>query len=302
MALDRYLEHLAYEKRCSAHTVQAYRRDLQQFDTWLQAMGVGLETATGKLVRAWMMSLLEQGIGARSVNRKLSALRGYYTFLRMVGLLAEDPTALIEPPKTPKRLPEFVEQVRMDRLFDELKWPDGARGDRDRLILELLYGTGMRLAELLGLGVGDVDLHRATLRVLGKRNKERILPLAPALCDRLRAYLAQRVAGGAPEGGPLLVDEKGQPLARRSVQRLVVYYLSGVTSQRKRSPHVLRHTFATHMLEQGADLNAVKELLGHAGLAATQVYTHNTVEKLRNVHAQAHPRGGGVPHEPSNDR
>jgi integrase/recombinase XerC len=302
MSLDRYLEHLAYEKRCSAHTVQAYRRDLQQFAGFLEGMGVGLEAATGKLVRGWMMGLLEQGIGARSVNRKLSALRGYYTFLRTVGVLAEDPTALIDPPKTPKRLPEFVELGRMDRLFDDLKWPEGAKGERDRLILELLYSTGMRLAELLGLGVGDVDLHRATVKVLGKRNKERIVPLTPALCERLRAYLVVRAASGVGERGPLLVDEKGQPLARRSVQRLVVYYLSGVTSQRKRSPHVLRHTFATHMLDQGADLNAVKELLGHAGLAATQVYTHNTVEKLRNVHAQAHPRGGGVPHEPSNER
>jgi integrase/recombinase XerC len=302
MSLDRYLEHLAYEKRCSAHTVQAYRRDLQQFAGFLEGMGVGLEAATGKLVRGWMMGLLEQGIGARSVNRKLSALRGYYTFLRTVGVLAEDPTALIDPPKTPKRLPEFVELGRMDRLFDDLKWPEGAKGERDRLILELLYGTGMRLAELLGLGLGDVDLHRATVKVLGKRNKERIVPLTPALCERLRAYLVVRAASGVGERGPLLVDEKGQPLARRSVQRLVVYYLSGVTSQRKRSPHVLRHTFATHMLDQGADLNAVKELLGHAGLAATQVYTHNTVEKLRNVHAQAHPRGGGVPHEPSNER
>ncbi|MCU0319081.1 MAG: tyrosine-type recombinase/integrase [Flavobacteriales bacterium] len=302
MSLDRYLEHLAYEKRCSAHTVQAYRRDLQQFAGFLEGMGVGLEAATGKLVRGWMMGLLEQGIGARSVNRKLSALRGYYTFLRTVGVLTEDPTALIDPPKTPKRLPEFVELGRMDRLFDDLKWPEGAKGERDRLILELLYSTGMRLAELLGLGVGDVDLHRATVKVLGKRNKERIVPLTPALCERLRAYLVVRAASGVGERGPLLVDEKGQPLARRSVQRLVVYYLSGVTSQRKRSPHVLRHTFATHMLDQGADLNAVKELLGHAGLAATQVYTHNTVEKLRNVHAQAHPRGGGVPHEPSNER
>lgn len=302
MSLDRYLEHLAYEKRCSAHTVQAYRRDLQQFAGFLEGMGLGLEAATNKLVRGWMMGLLERGIGARSVNRKLSALRGYYTFLRTVGVLAEDPTALIDPPKTPKRLPEFVELGRMDRLFDDLAWPEGAKGERDRLILELLYGTGMRLAELLGLGVGDVDLHRATVKVLGKRNKERIVPLTPALCDRLRAYLVVRAGAGPPAGAPLLVDEKGQPLARRSVQRLVVYYLSGVTSQRKRSPHVLRHTFATHMLDQGADLNAVKELLGHAGLAATQVYTHNTVEKLRNVHAQAHPRGGGVPHEPSNER
>jgi integrase/recombinase XerC len=162
-------------------------------------------------------------------------------------------------------------------------------------MLELLYGTGMRLAELLGLKVGDADLRAGTLKVLGKRNKERILPLAPALCASLADLLGQRgVLLGRPlPADPLLVDERGEPLARRTVQRLVVHYLSGVTPQQKRSPHVLRHTFATHMLENGADLNAVKELLGHAGLAATQVYTHNTVEKLRKVHALAHPRGGG---------
>jgi integrase/recombinase XerC len=152
----------------------------------------------------------------------------------------------------------------------------------------------MRLAELLGLRVGDVDTHAGTVKVLGKRNKERIVPVGDELLQRLQAYLLLREAmpGGSSPGAPLLVGDSGRPLARRTVQRLVVHYLGGVTTQRKRSPHVLRHTFATHMLEHGADLNAVKEILGHAGLAATQVYTHNTVEKLRNVHAKAHPRGG----------
>lgn len=182
----------------------------------------------------------------------------------------------------------------MERLLDEVEWPPGHQGDTERLIIELLYQTGMRLAELLGLAVGDADLRRGTLRVMGKRQKERIIPIGPELVDRLKAYLVGRTATGAADAmaAPLLVDAGGEPLARRSVQRLVSRYLSGVTTQRKRSPHVLRHSFATHMLEHGADLNAVKELLGHANLAATQVYTHNTVEKLRKVHAQAHPRGG----------
>lgn len=303
MPIDRYLDHLAYEKRCSAHTVLAYRRDLVQFVAFLSGHGgVPIERATDRMIRLWMMQLMEQGTGPRSVNRKLSALRGYYRFAKLVGEVTSEPTALIDPPKTPKRLPEFVEEVRMERLFEELKWPEGFKGDTDRVVLEVLYGTGMRLAELLGLTVGDVDLERSAVRVLGKRNKERIIPLGDRLVDLLAGYLATRKGrfGTLEPRQPLLIDEKEKPLARRSVQRLVVHYLSGVTSQHKRSPHVLRHTFATHLLEHGADLNAVKELLGHAGLAATQVYTHNTVEKLRKVHAQAHPRGGGgVPMKPN---
>jgi integrase/recombinase XerC len=295
MLLDRFLDHLAYEKRCSPHTVAAYRRDLQQFQAHLAGAGVPLEQATDRLVRAWMMTLMEAGDSPRTVNRKLSALRGFYRFARLTGTITTEPTALVDPPRTPKRLPEFVEEVRMDRLFAATTWPEGYEGAVHRCMVELLYGTGMRLAELLGLKVGDADLRAGTLKVLGKRNKERILPLAPALCASLADLLGQRGAllGRPLPGDPLLVDERGEPLARRTVQRLVVHYLSGVTPQQKRSPHVLRHTFATHMLENGADLNAVKELLGHAGLAATQVYTHNTVEKLRKVHALAHPRGGG---------
>ena len=296
MLLDRYVDHLTYEKRYSAHTVAAYRRDLLQFQGFLAQFGLQqAEQATDKSVRAWMMGLMEQGTGARSVNRKLSALRGFFRFARLTGTITTEPTALIEPPKTPKRLPEFVEEQRMVRMFDDLDWPEGYKGDLDRLIMELFYGTGMRLAELVGLRVGDLDTHNRTLRVLGKRNKERLIPLAHPLAAAIAELLAARTALRGDPGAedPLLVTAKGEPLARRSVQRLVTHYLSGVTSQQKRSPHVLRHTFATHMLEHGADLNAVKELLGHAGLAATQVYTHNTVEKLRKVHAQAHPRGGG---------
>jgi integrase/recombinase XerC len=297
MLLDRFLDHLAHEKRCSALTVSAYQRDMLQFEAYLKVLTgqEGAEHANDKAIRAWMMDLLGKGIGPRSVNRKLSALRAFYRFARTVGAVAGDPTDLIDPPKTPKRLPEFVEEKRMGSLFEGMRWPDGFEGARDRCIMEMFYGTGMRLAELLGLGPLDLDRGARTLRVLGKRNKERILPLSDELMMVLDGYLVQReaVVAGAGEGtAALFVTEKGKPMARRSVQRLVERYLGTVTTQRKRSPHVLRHTFATHMLEHGADLNAVKELLGHASLAATQVYTHNTVEKLRKVHQQAHPRGG----------
>lgn len=295
MLVQRYLDHLQLEKRSSPHTVAAYRRDLEQFGQFLATLGVPTpEAATDRTVRGWMMHLMEEGVGPRSINRKLSALRGFYRFARLTGSVTAEPTALIDPPRTPKRLPEFVEERRMAVLLDELAWPDGQRGETHRLIMELLYGTGMRLAELLGLTLGDVDLGARTLKVLGKRNKERIIPLSDALVERLRHYmlLRQAMPGSAALQQPLLVQENGLPFSRRSVQRLVAYYLGGVTPQRKRSPHVLRHTFATHMLDHGADLNAVKELLGHAGLAATQVYTHNTVDKLRKAYAQAHPRGG----------
>lgn len=297
MGLERFIDHLRYEKRSSPHTVLAYQRDLEQFQAFLKdKLGpIELAHAPDKAVRAWMMALMEQGTGPRSVNRKLSSLRAYYRFARVVGDSTTDPTALLDPPKVPKRLPEFVDEQRMDRLFAQTEWSGGFAGARDRLVMEVLYGTGMRLAELLGIAVGDVDRRSRTVRVLGKRNKERIIPLGDAVVAALDAYLPLRHAlpPAAGAGDALVLNDRGEPMPRRSVQRLVAHYLRQVTTQRKRSPHVLRHTFATHMLEHGADLNAVKEILGHAGLAATQVYTHNTVEKLKKVHRQAHPRGGG---------
>ena len=298
MALDRFLSHLAHEKRASPHTVAAYRRDLAQFSGFLaDACGsAALEQATPKAVRTWMMQLMEARIGPRTVARKLSSLRAFYRFARKMGLVAADPTALAEAPKAPKRLPEFVAERDMAKLLDQVAWPEGFTGARDRLLLELLYGTGMRLAELTGLKPADFDVRRNSLRVLGKRNKERIIPLAAPLTALVQEHLLLRAALPSPPapGTALLVKPDGQPLPRRSVQSIVNHYLGTVTTQAKRSPHVLRHTYATHLLEHGADLNAVKELLGHASLAATQVYTHNTVEKLKRAHSQAHPRGGSA--------
>ncbi|MBK8339116.1 MAG: tyrosine-type recombinase/integrase [Flavobacteriales bacterium] len=302
MLTERFLDHLAYEKRCSPHTQTAYRRDLAQFSEHLQKHTgqPALGSADARAVRGWVMNLLDGGMAARSVNRKLSALRAFYKFARTVGAVSADPTELIDPPKTPGRLPEFIPEREVERMFASVAEGIPASDPLERLVLELFYGTGIRLAELVGLELNAVDLHRRTIRVLGKRNKERIIPIGEGLSDAIAFYLSvrpvwMRTAAGAE---PLLLGRTGKPLARRSVQRLVARALGRVTTRTKRSPHVLRHTFATHMLEHGADLNAVKELLGHAGLAATQVYTHNTVEKLRKVHAQAHPRGGGHLQEP----
>ena len=302
MLTERFLDHLAYEKRCSPHTQAAYRRDLAQFGAYLDELrgDPALTSADPRSVRGWVMSLLDGGISARSVNRKLSALRAFYKFARTVGSVSEDPTDLIDPPKTPARLPEFIPEREVEDVFASAKEGPGKPDPLERLVLELFYGTGIRLAELVGLELNAVDLHRRTIRVLGKRNKERIIPIGEGLSDAIGFYLSVRPAPMPAFGQnePLLLGSTGKPLARRTVQRLVARALGRVTTRTKRSPHVLRHTFATHMLEHGSDLNAVKELLGHAGLAATQVYTHNTVEKLRKVHAQAHPRGGGHLQEP----
>jgi integrase/recombinase XerC len=299
MTLERFLAHLALEKRCSPHTVAAYRRDLGQFMDFLaETIGSAtLDTATDRHVRAWMMHLGEVGNGGRTHGPQAQRPARLLPLCPQDGRRGQGPHGLGRTPKAPKRLPEFVAERDMARLLDELPWPEGFIGARDRLLLELLYGSGMRLAELCGLTPAAVDLRRGSLRVLGKHNKERLIPLAPPLVELVRGYLALRAGLPQPPplNAPLLVKPDGKPLPRRSVQSLVIAYLGAVTTQTKRSPHVLRHTYATHLLEHGADLNAVKELLGHASLAATQVYTHNTVEKLKRVHGQAHPRGGGGP-------
>ncbi|HRD52883.1 MAG TPA: tyrosine-type recombinase/integrase [Flavobacteriales bacterium] len=293
MLINRYLEHLAHERRVSAHTVAAYKADLDLFMAYLGENGTPrIEDADGQLIRYWVMARMETGESARTVNRRLSAIRGFFRFARQVGAALADPTDLIDAPKMPKRLPEFVEEGRMEKVFAAEAISSDPKQQVELLVLELLYGTGMRLAELLGLKVGDFDGRSGTLRLLGKRNKERIVPIGQGLVERLRAHVEGRPAAIAERQRPLLLKSDGKPLSRSGVQRLVRHHLGQATTQEKRSPHVLRHTFATHMLNRGADLNAVKEILGHAGLAATQVYTHNTAEKLKKAHIQAHPRGG----------
>ena len=241
------------------------------------------------MIRSWLVFLMEHQIGARSVNRKLTTLKSFYKFLQKEGILLENPMNRITPPKTSKRLPVFIEKDKMDILFDLIDFGEGYAGLRNRLIMEMFYSTGMRLSELVNLKETDVDLHNDTIKVLGKRNKERLIPFSKKFGSLIGSYLNEKTKTfGAQQA--LFLTDKGHRIYPKMVYRVVVRYLGMVTTMEKKSPHVLRHTFATHLLNNGAELNAVKELLGHANLSATQVYTHNTIEKLKRIYKQAHPK------------
>ncbi|HNS17183.1 MAG TPA: tyrosine-type recombinase/integrase [Bacteroidales bacterium] len=294
MLRARFIDYIRYEKRYSHHTVIAYQTDLDQFYSYLQAQ-YGLDDilqVDHQMIRSWMVSLMDVHVNPRSINRKLSTLRSYYKFLLREGVVDVNPLTKVISPKNPHRLPVFVEKEKMETLFDANDFGEGFAGMRNRLVLELLYATGMRLSEMIHLRVADVDFDRSQIKVLGKRNKERIIPVTSQVEVLLRQYVDLRKIqeGKIREVPYLLVTDKGRKCYPKFIYRLVVRHLDLVTTLGKKSPHVLRHTFATHLLNEGADLNAVKELLGHANLSATQIYTHNTIEKLKKIYNQAHPR------------
>ncbi len=294
MLRARFIDYIRYEKRYSHHTVIAYQNDLDQFYSYLQAQ-YGLDDILEidhQMIRSWLVSLMDIRVNPRSINRKLSTLRSFYKFLLREGVVEENPLVKVLSPKNPHRLPVFVEKEKMEFLFHDIDFGEGFPGLRNRLVLELLYATGMRLSEMINLRVGDIDADRLQIKVQGKRNKERILPIASPVGRLLKDYLILR-EGMAVEKSDipwLLLTDKGRKCYPKFIYRLVVRYLDVVTTLGKKSPHILRHTFATHLLNEGADLNAVKELLGHANLSATQIYTHNTIEKLKKIYNQAHPR------------
>jgi len=287
--LERFINYLQFEKRFSSHTIVAYKNDINQFIVYSEkAYNLNLiEEINHLIIRSWVVSLMESKMSARSVNRKITTLKTFYKFLLRENVVSANPMLKIQSPKTSKKLPIFIEKTSMDVLLDNIEFEDDFFGRRNQLIIELFYATGMRLSELINLKQRDVDLHACQLKVLGKRNKERIIPFNNELKHKIDKYIALK-----PEikNEYLLINDKGKKLYEKFVYRLVNNYLSQVTTVQKKSPHILRHTFATHMLNNGADLNAIKELLGHANLSATQVYTHNTVEKLKNIHKQAHPK------------
>jgi integrase/recombinase XerC len=290
---ESFLQYLKIEKRYSPHTVRSYLNDLDQFDSYLSVQGQPADPilVTSHDIRAWIVSLIDNKYATVSVHRKISCLRVYFRYLRKEGIINNDPLQKVVLPKRKKMLPVFVEEESMNKLLDDFSFGDGFEGISRRTIIEMLYSTGMRRSELVGLRDIDVDLAEGSVKVTGKRNKQRIIPLVKPFIIRLEDYIKVRdkEIENRSEGW-FFVTEKGNKLYDKYVYNTVKGYLAMVTTIEKKSPHILRHTFATHMLNHGADLNSIKELLGHANLSATQVYTHNTFEKLRKVYKQAHPR------------
>ena len=297
-----FLNHLQHQRRLSAHTVTAYRTDLRQFTAFCAArFGVGEPGGVARdHVKAWLAALLTEGLAAASVRRKLSSVKAYYAYRQQRGMQQDNPTLRIPVPKQPKRLPTVIADKDVRRLFESFPDPQ-TTGDfpglRDHLLLALLYQCGLRRAELIGLTDGAVDLNLRRLSVVGKRNKQRLVPFGPGLAELLECYGALRAATFAGPPPALLLTDTGKRMYPKFVYNKVTHYLGVHSLEDKRSPHVLRHTFATRLLEAGADLNAVKELLGHANLAATQVYTHNNIKRLQDVYRQAHPGGAGTGQE-----
>lgn len=290
---ESFLQYLQTEKRYSPHTVRSYSNDLDQFCLFLSSQGLPDDPVlvNSHDIRAWIVNMLGNTYTTVSVHRKISCLRVFYRYLRKEGHLKNDPLEKVVLPKRKKRLPVFVEEAAMNSLLDDCTFGDDFSGVRNRTIIEMLYLTGMRRAELVGLKENDVDLAGGVLKVTGKRNKQRIIPVVTTFVKNLSEYIKLRNEIFPSEGnGWFFITDKGNKLYDKYVYNLVNRYLAMVTTIEKKSPHILRHTFATHMLNHGADLNSIKELLGHANLSATQVYTHNTFEKLKKIYKQAHPR------------
>jgi integrase/recombinase XerC len=290
--LHSFFDYLTYEKKYSIHTITSYKNDLHQFIEFINPQKEEFPAVeiNYQHIRAWVADLIKHKISARSVNRKLSSLKSFFKYLQRLKIIGINPLSKISGPKTPKRLPVFIDQNHMDNLFTDVKFEEGFNGQRDQLILDLLYQTGIRRSELTHLKESDIDLFNSTIKVLGKRNKERIIPISLPLKRNLESYLKVKEELNL-SNMMLLVSEKGNTLSEQAVYKSVKKYLAQITTIQKKSPHVLRHTFATHLLNNGADINAVKDLLGHANLSATQVYTHNTIDKLKKSYKQAHPRG-----------
>ena len=278
------------EKRYSVHTTVSYKNDLTQFNLYLSNFYSGIEFDKVEMfhVRSYMVHLLESKLAKSTVARKVSSIKSLYKFLKKEELVSSSPVQLLETPKLDSRLPVFLKEEEVINLFEEFKFEDSFSGKRDKMILYLFYQTGIRLSELIGLK--DVDVRNGELKVLGKRNKERIIPFSNNIQPLIDQYLTLKNKLDF-KNKYFFVTDKGNKLYEKFVYRKVNHYLSMVSKKKKKSPHILRHTFATHMLNNGADLNSIKEILGHENLSATQVYTHNTFQKLKSIHKQSHPRG-----------
>lgn len=288
--INDYLAYLRTEKRYSEHTLISYRKDLEQYHAFCQDHGKEGMDLFFKTIRNWVVSMMEQGYTPRTIHRKLSSLRSYCKYLIRRGVLDTDPVEKVLKPKMNKRLPQFVDEKGINELLDHYDFGDDYPGVRNRLLVNLLYQTGIRRSELAGLTLGSLDLRQGMVRVRGKRDKERLIPLGIELTGEIERYLELRSERFPGSGEVLFLTNRGAPVYVQMVYRVVNKYLRLITTLEKTSPHILRHSFATHMLNNGAELNAIKELLGHSSLSATQVYTHNTFEKLKSIYKQAHPR------------
>jgi integrase/recombinase XerC len=290
MKIGVFLQYLQIQRKYSEHTVNAYKNDLSSFELFFSGnFGVEPDNAQYADIRKWIAFLAEEKISARSINRKISALRTYFNYLIKNGILSENPTNQIVGPKVSKKLPAFIEQESIDMLNNHDLFGFDFRGCRNMLIVEILYGTGIRRAELINLKNINVDIVKCQIKVLGKRNKERIIPYPKSILPLIEEYhrFKNQIA---VKTDTFLITEKGASLYPKLIHRVVTQYLGMVSTSEKKSPHVLRHTFATHLLNNGADINAIKELLGHSNLSATQIYTHTSFERLNQIYKQAHPR------------
>lgn len=289
---DSFLDYLQYERNYSEETIKSYREDLRQFEEFArEEIGDSAPSEVkAELVREWIVSLMDRGYTSTSINRKLSSLRSFYKFLLRKGEVAVNPLQKITGPKNKKPLPAFLRESDMDRLLDEVDFGEGFKGCRDHMIVEMFYATGVRLSELIGLDNKDVDFSSSLIKVTGKRNKQRLIPFGEELKIAMMEYVDVRNEAVSIRTNAFFVRENGERLSRSIVENLVKRNLSKVVTLKKRSPHVLRHTFATTMLNHDAELGAIKELLGHESLATTEVYTHTTFEELKKVYNLAHPR------------
>lgn len=291
MMIEAFLDYLRFERNYSEHTVVAYETDLRQFGDFLKSVGEELDytNVDADLIRSWVVNLMNSS-KSTSVNRKLSSLRSFYRFLMKRGKTMANPLTKITGPKNSKSLPTFLRENDMDRLLDEISYGEGFEAVRDRMILETFYATGMRLSELVGLNDTDVDFSAMQMKVTGKRNKQRLIPFAGELAADLREYIIIRNETIPERSDAFFVLKNGKRMYPEKVYGIVRRNLAKVVSVKKKSPHVLRHTFATAMLNHEAELKSVKELLGHESLATTEIYTHTTFEELKKVYEQAHPR------------
>jgi integrase/recombinase XerC len=291
--IQSFIDYLTFQKRYSPHTIVSYENDLCAFFDFiaLQFECTKIEEVSASFVRTWLASMKEAGMESKSINRKISSLKSFFKYQLKQGVVLTSPMVTIISPKVKKRLPQFVDEKDIHTLFSYIEFPDNWEGKTHRLLLQLFYNTGMRQAELVNLKEAQVDSGNGNIKVIGKGNKERVLPVSKELMFLVVDYLkGKRIHFEQFDSELLLVNGKGKKLYPKYVYNVVRHYLSSVTTIDKKSPHVLRHSFATHLMNNGADLNAVKELLGHSSLAATQIYTHNTIEKLKDVYKKAHPK------------